>query len=95
MRETATQTGRAPSALKIAPMKRRGLPCWLLRNVPALLGVVISFWSLMILVITNGRCAASGKKVRQSTYDDFSILLAHAEALLAFALWRKPIAALA
>ena len=89
MRETRPQTGRAPSALTIAPMKRRGLPLWLLRDVPALLGVMISFWPLMIMVITNGRRAASGKKVRQSTYDHFAILLAHAEARLAFALWRQ------
>ncbi len=70
-------------------MKRRSLPLWLLRDVPAFLGVMFSFWPLMILVIVNGRRAASGKKVRQSSYIDFAILLAHAEARLAFALWRQ------
>ena len=70
-------------------MKRRGLPIWLLRDVPALLGVMISFWPLMILVITNGFRAMRGGKVRQSAYVDFAILLAHAEARLAFALWRE------
>ena len=70
-------------------MKRRGLPIWLLRDVPALLGVMISFWPLMILVITNGFRAMRGGKVRQTAYIDFAILLAHAEARLAFALWRE------
>ncbi len=83
------QIGRVFSALIIAPMKCRSLPLWLLRDVPAFLGVMFSFWPLMILVIVNGRRAASGKKVRQSSYIDFAILLAHAEARLAFALWRQ------
>jgi hypothetical protein len=74
------QIGRSFSALKIAPVKRRSFPLWLLRDAPAFLGVMTSFWPLMNLVIFNGRGAASGKKVRQSVCADFAILLAHAEA---------------
>ena len=43
-------------------MKRRGLPLWLLRDVPALLGVMISFWPLMIMVISTGRRAMLGRQ---------------------------------
>ncbi len=43
----------------------------------------------MILVITNGFRAMRGKKVPKSTFDDFPILSAHAEARLDFALWRE------
>ena len=70
-------------------MKRRSFPLWLLRDAPAFLGVMTSFWSLMNLVIFNRRRAASGKKFRKSVYADFAILLAHAEARPAFALWRQ------
>ena len=73
----------------IAPMKRQGLPIWLLRDLPAFLGVMISFWPLMILVITNGFRAMRGRKVPRSAFDDFPILLAHAESRLDLALWRE------
>jgi hypothetical protein len=43
----------------------------------------------MILVILNAHRAASGKKVLRNVYADFAILLAHAEARLAFAPWRQ------
>ncbi len=70
-------------------MKRRSLPLWLLRDVPALLGVMFSFWPLMILVIRSGFAAMRGKKVPKSVFDAIPILLAHAEARLDFALWRE------
>ena len=70
-------------------MKRRGVPLWLLRDVPALLGIVFSFWPLVILLITSARRAMLGKKVRWAALDDFPLLLAHAEARLAFALTRQ------
>ena len=50
---------------------------------------MISFWPLMILVITNGFRAMRGRKVPRSAFDDFPILLAHAESRLDFALWRE------
>ena len=70
-------------------MKRRSLPLWLLRDVPALLGVMFSFWPLMILMIRSGFAAMRGKKVPKSVFDAIPILLAHAEARLDFALWRE------
>ena len=71
------------------PMKRRSLPIWLLRDVPAFLGVMISFWPLMILVIRNGFAAMRGKKISKSVFDQLPIFLAHAESRLDFALWRE------
>jgi hypothetical protein len=70
-------------------MKRRSLPIWLLRDVPAFLGVMISFWPLMILVIRNGFAAMRGKKISRSVFDQLPIFLAHAESRLDFALWRE------
>jgi hypothetical protein len=70
-------------------MKRRSLPVWLLRDVPAFLGVMISFWPLMILVIRNGFAATRGKKISRSVFDQLPIFLAHAECRLDFALWRE------
>ena len=70
-------------------MKRRSLPIWLLRDVPAFLGVMISFWPLMILVIRNGFAAMRGKKISKSVFDQLPIFLAHAESRLDFALWRE------
>ncbi len=55
---------------------------WLLRDILALLGFLISFWPLIILVITNGFKAIRGKKVPKSVYDEFPILLAHTKARL-------------
>ena len=71
------------------PMKRRSLPLWLLRDLPALLGVMFSFWPLMILVIRSGFAAMRGKRVPKSVFDAIPILLAHAEARLDFALRRQ------
>ncbi|MEQ1780078.1 MAG: hypothetical protein ABMA14_01875 [Hyphomonadaceae bacterium] len=70
-------------------MKRRSLPIWLLCDVPAFLGVMFSFWPLMILVIRSGFAAMRGEKVAKSIFDAIPILLAHAEARLDFALWRE------
>jgi hypothetical protein len=70
-------------------MKRRSLPIWLLRDVPAFLGVMISFWPLMILVIRNGFAAMRGRKISKGVFDQLPIFLAHAESRLDFALWRE------
>ncbi len=74
-------------------MKRRSLPLWLLRDVPALLGVMFSFWPLMILVIHSGFAAMRGKKVPKSVFDAIPILLAHAEANSTLRYGAKPTAA--
>ena len=70
-------------------MKSRGLPLWLLRDVPALLGVMISFWPLMILVIRNGLAAMRGKPIPKSAFEKLPHLLAHAESWLDFAILRE------
>ncbi len=71
------------------PVKRRSLPIGLLRDVPAFLGVMISFWPLMTLVITNGFAAMRGKKISRRVFDQLPIVLANAKSRLDFALWRE------
>ena len=70
-------------------MKRGGLPIWLLRDVPGLLGVMLGFWPLMILVITNGFAAMRGLKVSRSVFEKIPIFFAHAEARLDFTIRRE------
>jgi hypothetical protein len=75
-------------------MKRRTWPLWLLRDVPALLGVMLSFWPLMIIVIANGRKAMLGRKIPQRVYDCIMQMLPIAEARLRYALARQAARAL-
>ena len=89
MRETATQISRSSSGRIIAPMKRRSFPLWLLRDVPALMGVMLSFWTLIIFAMTSARKAATASQASQSIRDRFALLLALAEARLDYALWRQ------
>ena len=89
MRKTATQIGRHPSTRIIAPMKRRSFPLWLLRDVPALMGVMLSFWTLIIFAMTSARKAATASQASRSIRDRFALLLALAEARLDYALWRQ------
>ncbi|MEQ1782580.1 MAG: hypothetical protein ABMA14_14550 [Hyphomonadaceae bacterium] len=70
-------------------MKRKDWPIWLLRDVPAFLGIKFRFWPLVILLITSARRAVREKTIRQSFYDDLPLMLAHAEARLASALRRQ------
>ena len=70
-------------------MKRKGWPLWLLRDVPAFLSVMISFWPLVILVITSVGRAMRGGKIRRPALEALPALVAHAEARLVFALWRQ------
>jgi hypothetical protein len=70
-------------------MKRRSLPIWMLRDEPAFLCIIFSFWPLVILLITSVRRAMCGKKMGESFYDGLSVMLAHAKARLAFALRRQ------
>jgi hypothetical protein len=62
---------------------------WLLRDLPALIGIAWSFWPLMILVISSGRRAMRGKQVDRSVYDALMQMLPIAEARLRFALHRQ------
>jgi len=41
-------------------MTRGSIPLWLLRDLPALIGIAWSVWPLMIMVISSGRNAAPG-----------------------------------
>jgi hypothetical protein len=70
-------------------MKRWGFPLWLLRDVPALLGVLPSFWSLVIFAMTRDGKALHNLKPDTSVLAPVALLLAHAEARLGFALWRQ------
>ena len=70
-------------------MKDRTFPLWLLRDVPALLGVLLSFWPLVILVIVNGEKAMRGKKINPAVYQHLMAMLPVAEARLHFALHRQ------
>ena len=80
------QIGRSPSGHIIAPMKRRSFPLWLLRDVPALLGLLASFWALIIFAMASGGRAMRGDR---STRDQIALMLAHAELKLDYALWRQ------
>jgi hypothetical protein len=70
-------------------MKRRSFPLWLLRDLPALIGVALSFWPLMIMVISTGRRAMSGKKISPRAFDVIMQMLPIAEARLHYALCRQ------
>jgi hypothetical protein len=70
-------------------MKRRSFPLWLLRDVPVLLGVLASFWSLVICAMINDRKAMRADNTGKAIRDHIALLLAHAEAHLDFALWRQ------
>ena len=88
-RITVSQTVRPLHRRILMPMKSRCLPLWLLRDVSALLGVMISFWPLMILVIRNGLAAMRGKPIPKSAFEKLPHLLAHAESWLDFAILRE------
>ncbi len=70
-------------------MKRKGWPIWLLRDIPAFLGVMLSFWPLVILLISSERRVMRGKTLSRSVFETIALLLAHAEARLTFALTRQ------
>ena len=70
-------------------MKRGRVPLWLLRDLPALIGIAWSFWPLMILVISSGCRAMRGKPVDRSVYDAIMHALPIAEAHLHYALCRQ------
>jgi hypothetical protein len=62
---------------------------WLLRDVPALLGILASFWSLVICAMINDRKAMRADLTGKIIRDQIAALLAHAEAHLDYALWRQ------
>lgn len=62
---------------------------WFLRDVPALLSVMLSFWPLVIVVIANGAKAMRGRKISPAVYQHLMAMLPVAEAQLLFALQRQ------
>ena len=80
------QTGGPSHGRILIPMKRPSFPLWLLRDVPAFMGLIASFWTLIIVAMTSGCRAASAS---QRARDHFAILLALTEARLDYALWRE------
>jgi hypothetical protein len=70
-------------------MNRRSFPLWLLRDLPALIGIALSFWPLMILLISSGRRAARGKEINPGVYEALMSMLPMAEARLRYALYRQ------
>ena len=80
------KTGGPSSGRILVPMKRPSFPLWLLRDVPAFMGLIVSFWTLIIVAMTSGcRAASASQRVR----DHFALLLALTEARLDYALWRE------
>ena len=70
-------------------MKRRTFPLWLIRDLPALIGITLSFWPLVIMVIANGAKAMRGKKIAPAVYEHLMLMLPLAEAKLRHALYRQ------
>jgi hypothetical protein len=70
-------------------MKRGSIPLWLLRDLPALIGIAWSFWPLMIMVISSARRAMLGKKISPRIYECIMHMLPIAEAHLHYALCRQ------
>jgi len=70
-------------------MKRGSIPLWLLRDLPALIDIAWSFWPLIIMVISSGRRAMSGKQISPRVDDCIMHMLPIAEARLHYALCRQ------
>ena len=70
-------------------MKPGRTPLWLLRDLAALVGIALSFWPLMIMVIANGRRAMSGRKISPRADECVMQMLPIAEAQLHYALCRQ------
>jgi len=76
-------------------MKCGYVPLWLVRDLPPLIGIAWSFWSLMIMVISSGRRAVLGKKISARVHDFIMHQHPIVEAHLRFALHRQAYRALA
>ncbi len=70
-------------------MKCQSFPLWLLRDVPAFLGAMLSFWALVIFAMTSARKAARLAEASPSIRDRFAVFLGLGEARLDYALWRQ------
>ena len=61
---------------------------WLLLDLPALIGIALSFGPLMIMAISSGRRAMFGKKISSRIQDCIMHMLPIAETRLHYALCR-------
>ena len=73
----------------IGRMKRGSIPLWLLRDLPALIGIAWRFWPLMIMVISSACRAIRRKPIDRSMYEAVMHMLPIAEAKLHDALCRQ------
>jgi hypothetical protein len=67
----------------------RRIPAWLLRDLPALVGMFACFWLFVIPLIAEGFRLIRGGRPDPQAFDRLASLLLNAEATLAFALWRE------
>ncbi|MEQ1780399.1 MAG: hypothetical protein ABMA14_03505 [Hyphomonadaceae bacterium] len=70
-------------------MRRQSFSLWLLRDVPALLGMLASFWALIIFAMASGGRVMRTDKAGKRAHDQLALMLAYAEAKLDHALWRQ------
>jgi len=66
---------------------------WLIRDLPALIGVRLSVWPLVIMAIARGRKAARGRNVSPAVCKPLMLMLPLAEARLRHALDRHVLCA--
>jgi hypothetical protein len=67
----------------------RRSPAWLLRDLPALTGIIACFWLFVIPLIAERFRIIRGGKPDQKKFDSLSDPPLAAEATLACALWRE------
>jgi hypothetical protein len=64
-------------------------PLWLLRDWPALLAVLVSFWAFCFAGFTAGRRLMRGERMSDEEQQAFFALYARAESCLDHAIWRQ------
>ena len=57
-------------------MKRRLFPLWLVRDVPALMGLLTSFWALIIFMMASDRRTMRADKTGKRIRDQIALMLA-------------------
>ena len=70
-------------------MNQRSYPLWLLRDWPAFIAFLVSFWSFILAGFIAGRKAARGKRVSEAELQTLFQLYAKAESRLDHAIWRQ------
>ena len=70
-------------------MTKRSYPLWLLRDWPAFIAFLVSFWSFILAGFIAGRKAMRGKRVSEAELQTLFQLYAKAESRLDHAIWRQ------